>query len=208
MAILDGSTSVEITRLVAEHHAAIFRAAFRLSGSNADAEDLTQQTFLAAHRSLNQLRDERAAIGWLMAILRSCFLKECRKKRPLAAEDCDIELDLCAEKLPAATEFDSERLQNALNELSTEARSMLTMFYFEDLSYREIAAATEVPIGTVMSRLSRAKEQLRRKLSDTDTAEDDHPNDKLQLPPTKLAAAQNGATKTTIGKSLEPVADE
>lgn len=166
---MDGSTSADITRLVAEHHAAVYRAAYRLSGSTADAEDLAQQTFLAAHRNVGQLRDERAALGWLMAILRSCFLKLCRKRRPLAADDCDLDLDLCAAQVPAESEVDPERLQRALDELSPEARVMLTMFYFDDLSYREIAAATDIPIGTVMSRLSRAKEQLRRKLVDENT---------------------------------------
>ncbi|MCE9605288.1 MAG: sigma-70 family RNA polymerase sigma factor [Planctomycetia bacterium] len=168
---MDGSTSADITRLVAEHHAAVYRAAFRLSGSTADAEDLTQQTFLTAHRSLGQLRDQRAALGWLMAILRSCFLKAYRKRRPLSADHCDLDLELCAASIPPESEIDAEQLQNALNELSADARLMLTMFYFEDLSYREIAAATDTPIGTVMSRLSRAKEQLRRKLSEKETTE-------------------------------------
>lgn len=165
---MDGSTRVEITRLVAEHHAAVYRAAYRLSGSTADAEDLSQQTFLTAHRSLAQLRDERAALGWLMAILRSCFLKMCRKRRPISADDCDLNLDLCPGHVPDESEVDPERLQRALDELSPEARVMLVMFYFDDLSYREISAATDIPIGTVMSRLSRAKEQLRRKLSDVE----------------------------------------
>jgi RNA polymerase sigma-70 factor (ECF subfamily) len=192
---LDGSTSVDITRLVAEHHGVVFRAAFRLSGSNADAEDLTQQTFLAAHRNLGQLREERAALGWLMAILRSCFLKECRKRRPLAADDCDIDLDLYAETLPTENEIDPEVLQNALGELSAESRSMLTMFYFEELSYREIAAATDIPIGTVMSRLSRAKEQLRRKLSD-------------DLTGAEKSSTKNASGKNAASKPLVPVADE
>lgn len=164
---MDGSTSAYITRLVAEHHAVVYRAAYRLSGSAADAEDLAQQTFLTAHRSLAQLRDERAALGWLMAILRSCFLKLCRKRRPISADDCDLDLDSYAADVPEESDVDPERLQRALDELSPEARVMLVMFYFDDLSYREIAAATDIPIGTVMSRLSRAKEQLRRKLADT-----------------------------------------
>jgi RNA polymerase sigma-70 factor (ECF subfamily) len=188
---LDGSTSADITRLVAEHHAVVYRAAYRLSGSTADAEDLAQQTFLTAHRSLAQLRDERAALGWLMAILRSCFLKMCRKRRPLAADDLD--LDSCAAEVPEESEVDPERLQHALDELSPEARVMLTMFYFDDLSYREIAAATEIPIGTVMSRLSRAKEQLRRKLTAAESEE---------------AVAKPTEPKPTEPSPLEPQPDK
>jgi RNA polymerase sigma factor (sigma-70 family) len=116
-------------------------------------------------------------------------------RRPLAADDCDIDLDLYAETLPTENEIDPEVLQNALGELSAESRSMLTMFYFEELSYREIAAATDIPIGTVMSRLSRAKEQLRRKLSD-------------DLTGAEKSSTKNASGKNAASKPLVPVADE
>lgn len=160
----------DIARLAAEHHASVYRAAYRLCGSAADAEDLTQQTFLIAQRSLDQLRNAAAARAWLSAILRSCFLKTVRRRRPLTAADRELDLTLVPGPIPEPSLVDSERLQTALDSLSSEARLILHLFYFDDLPYREIATTLEVPVGTVMSRLSRAKEQLRRRLVELEEA--------------------------------------
>jgi RNA polymerase sigma-70 factor, ECF subfamily len=161
---LNQSEAADIARLVAEHHAWVYRAAYRLCGSVADAEDLTQQTVLTAQRALAQLREPAAARGWLGAILRTGFLKGVRKRRPLSAESHDVDLHEFAAPTPDEPAVDGESLAGALGALSDDSRLILTMFYFEELSYRDIAEQMEVPIGTVMSRLSRAKEQLRRKL--------------------------------------------
>lgn len=146
----------------------VYRAAYRLCGSTVDAEDLTQQTFLTAQRCLDQLRDPAAARAWLSAILRSCFLKSLRKRRPSPAIDGELDLAAVPGPVPEPSAVDTERLQQALDSLSSEARLIVHLFYFEDRSYREIAAALDVPLGTVMSRLSRAKEQLRRRLIELD----------------------------------------
>jgi len=162
---LNPPEAADIARLVAEHHAWVYRAAYRLCGSVADAEDLTQQTFLTAQRALAQLREPAAARGWLGAILRTGFLKGVRKRRPLAAESHDVDLQEFAGPIAEGPAIDGETLEGALAGLSDDSRLILTMYYFEELSYREIAAHLDVPIGTVMSRLSRAKEQLRRRLA-------------------------------------------
>src|SRR5262249_28415955 len=73
---------VDVTTLVVAHHAAVYRYACRLCGSPIDAEDLTQQTFLIAQRKLHQLREAERACAWLLAIVRSCFLKSLAKLRP------------------------------------------------------------------------------------------------------------------------------
>jgi RNA polymerase sigma-70 factor (ECF subfamily) len=161
---VDGPTHTDISLLVVEHQATIYRAAYRLCGSAVDAEDLTQQTFLAAYRSREQLRDPAAARGWLSAILRSCFLKSLRKRRATTVADEEFDWNGIPGPAPEPASVDPEQLQQALNGLSPESRVILVLYYFENQSYREIAAALELPIGTVMSRLSRAKEQLRRKM--------------------------------------------
>jgi RNA polymerase sigma-70 factor (ECF subfamily) len=168
---LNRSSSCDIARLAAEHHAVVYRAAYRLCGSTVDAEDLTQQTFLTAQRCLDQLRDPAAARAWLSAILRSCFLKSIRRRRPSPASDGELDLAAVPGPVPEPSLVDAERLQQALDALSPEARLIVHLFYFEDQSYREIAAALDVPLGTVMSRLSRAKEQLRRRLTELDAAQ-------------------------------------
>jgi len=162
--MVDDPTTMDIAQIVSEHHAAVFRYAYRLAGNVPDAEDLTQQVFLTAHEKLGQLRKEGSARSWLLTILRNQFLKNCQKRSPIVAED----LRLSMEAIPAATaeepRVDQERLQQAIDELPANYRVVLAMFYFEDCSYREIAEKLDVPMGTVMSRLARAKGHLRSKL--------------------------------------------
>ena len=155
---------VEITRLIAEHHHTLYRFAFRLTGSAADAEALTQEAFLVAQQRLHQLRDESTADRWLLAVVRSCFLKSRRRKRPMSASAAVVNVDEIPEDAPAAENIDQEALQRALSELPDDYRLVVVMFYFEQRSYKEIAETLRVPMGTVMSRLSRAKGQLRQRL--------------------------------------------
>jgi len=157
---------MDIARLVAEHHQPVFRYAYRLTGSVPEAEDLTQEVFLTAQKRISQLRQPEKVQAWLFRILRNCFLKsrQRRARRPLALTDLALDANLLPAQTPAADQIDRRELQEALNQLPDQARVILTMFYFENLSYREIAEELEVPIGTVMSRLSRAKGHLRRRL--------------------------------------------
>ena len=157
-----------IGQLVEEHHAAVYRYAFRLSGQPCDAEDLTQQTYLAAFQNLNQLREPRHARGWLFAILRNCFLRSRRKRVPLPATGLEIDVDNIAAEIPDEWIVDPERLQAAIDELPDEFKLVVLLFYFEGCSYREIAEKLSLQIGTVMSRLSRAKRRLRGALFDPD----------------------------------------
>ncbi|MES2790375.1 MAG: sigma-70 family RNA polymerase sigma factor [Planctomycetota bacterium] len=153
-----------LAALVEEYSEMLFRYAYRLSGSATDAEDLTQQTFLAAHRHLDQLREPGRAKPWLYAILRNVYLKQLRS-------DGGLQLDSLQDVAEPAAEValdhpvDEEQLQAALRELPEEYRSPVVLFYFGELSYKEIAEQLEVPIGTVMSRLARAKSLLKKRLS-------------------------------------------
>jgi len=152
--------------LVRQHHALLYRYAYRLSGSAVDAEDLTQETYLQACRKIDQLRDPNTAKGWLCTILRNRYLKRLRDK-----ENKEVSLGPALEAIPepnpaeAATfGIDSDQLQTALGALPEPFRSPLILFYFEEFSYQEIADQMNVPVGTVMSRLSRAKSHLRQEL--------------------------------------------
>jgi RNA polymerase sigma-70 factor, ECF subfamily len=156
----DARSGPDVAQLVADHHRAVYQYAYRLTGSVQDAEDLAQQVFLIAQRKIGQLRNMDAAGSWLFAILRNCFLRGKQRRRPALAGDLDLDVDLIpAEGLPEGG--DSGRLQEALNRLPELFRLVVVMFYFEECSYREIADELELPIGTVMSRLARAKDQLR-----------------------------------------------
>jgi RNA polymerase sigma-70 factor (ECF subfamily) len=164
----DHALSADIARLVADHHAALYRYAYRLSSSTADAEDLAQQTFLTAAAKLDQVRSAASVRSWLYAVLRNAWLKSCRKRGPVAAADLDLALESVPEHLPEPALVDREELQAALNSLPEEFKVVVLMFYYEHCSYKEIADKLGLPIGTVMSRLSRAKSQLRLRLFPSD----------------------------------------
>ena len=160
--------SLDIRRLVRDHYAAVYGYAYRLAGSGADAEDLAQQTFLMAQQRLMQLREPDKAAGWLFAIARSVYWKSRRRQRPVAAAALELNVDEIPDgRIETASDIDQEQLQAALNDLTDEYKVVLVMFYFEECSYKEIAEALEIPIGTVMSRLARAKGRLRHALLTT-----------------------------------------
>jgi RNA polymerase sigma-70 factor, ECF subfamily len=153
-------SGLDIAQLVADHHKAVYQYAYRLTGSVQDAEDLTQQVFLIAQRKIGQLRNLDAAGSWLFAILRNCFLKDRQRRRPALAGDLALNIDLVPEDA-LLDGVDGSQLQDALNRLPDAFRLVVVMFYFEECSYRQIADQLEMPIGTVMSRLARAKDRLR-----------------------------------------------
>ncbi len=150
--------------LILRHYQAIYRYAYRLTGQVADAEDLTQQTFLLAHKHVDQLRDPSKSQNWLYSILRTCYLKSLRKPPPIPAVRLQLDVDQIPADSPLLDEVDGERLQLAINQLPDALKLVLLMFYFENCSYKEIAEELQIPIGTVMSRLSRAKGHLRAML--------------------------------------------
>jgi len=153
-----------VEKLVDQHYPSLYRYAYRLSGSAADAEDLTQETFCQAQRKLGQLRDWDKAKAWLFSILRNTYLHRVRANKHAPVVSLDGVGDLperLAEPLP---EVDPQCLQQALNELPEAFRTPIVLYYFEDFSYRAIAEQMELPLGTVMSRLARAKVHLRSRL--------------------------------------------
>ncbi len=162
MEIFVGPPSIQ--RLVEDHYSSLYRYAYRLSGSSADAEDLTQDTFCKAQSNLAQLRDPSRARPWLFSILRNAYLHQVRAERQQPCVALDQVGDV-AEPLPEPLpDIDPEQLQSALNELSEVYRTPIILYYFEEFGYREIAEQMDLPIGTVMSRLARAKAFLRSRL--------------------------------------------
>ncbi|MFH1299967.1 MAG: sigma-70 family RNA polymerase sigma factor [Planctomycetota bacterium] len=162
MSLQNQNNSEALTLLVDQYYQLLFRYAYRLSGDSADAEDLTQQTYLIAQKKLSQLRDMSFARAWLCTILRNLFLKNVSQKiRPVSL---DQTFDLVSEAA-VVPELTSQELQCALNELPQDFRIPLLMFYFEERSYKEISTELSIPLGTVMSRLARAKSFLQERFS-------------------------------------------
>jgi RNA polymerase sigma-70 factor (ECF subfamily) len=155
-----------VQRLVDEYYAALYRYAYRLTGAAADAEDLTQEAFCKAQLNLNQLRDPARSRPWLFSILRNAYLHRVRTERHVIRIPLDSTADIpeTTTEVDLPPEVDPERLQTALSELDEGFRTPVILFYFEDFSYRDIADQMDLPIGTVMSRLARAKSHLRSRL--------------------------------------------
>ncbi|MGL6076824.1 MAG: RNA polymerase sigma factor [Fimbriiglobus sp.] len=151
--------------LVEAHYDSLFRYAYRLSGSSADAEDLTQETFGKAITRVDQLRDATKARGWLFRILRNGYLRRLRDDKRHKTVSLESVGDVPESPIDEASEVDPTKLQDVLNELEESFRTPLILFYFEEFSYREIAEQMDLPIGTVMSRLARAKAFLRSRLT-------------------------------------------
>jgi len=155
---------IDFQRLVDRHYAPLYRFALSLSKSEADAADLTQQTFFLWASKGNQLRDRSKARSWLFTTLYREFLSRRRHEVRFPK----IELDNVREEemtnSPSVNAFDSATALQALREVEEPFRAPLTLFYLEQFSYQEIADMLEVPIGTVMSRLSRGKALLRHRL--------------------------------------------
>ncbi len=153
-----------VEQLVEQHYAALYRYAFRLTGLAADAEDLTQEAFCKAQSSLSQLRDSGRAKPWLFRILRNTYLQRIRSDRKEKLVSLDEVGDLPGSLPGPLPEIEPERLQKALNDLPEAFRTPIILYYFEDFSYRDIAEQMELPLGTIMSRLARAKAFLRNRL--------------------------------------------
>jgi RNA polymerase sigma-70 factor (ECF subfamily) len=161
-----GVDHLEIGTLVEQFYSPVFRFAYRLSGQASDAEDLAQQAFMDAQRKLHTLRDVEKVRPWLFMIVRNLYRRKIRDQKPDRQVTLEAVAEPTAEVQPGP--LDHEGLQAALDTLPEEFRTVLLLFYFEELSYREIAAQLDLPIGTVMSRLSRGKQHLRQRLSPED----------------------------------------
>lgn len=160
------------TQLVDAHYAALYRFALSLARREADACDLVQQTFYIWATKGEALREAAKAKSWLFTTLYREFLRGRRRdSRATSIEDLPPgEQEIAAEEVDRVAKMDAALVLVALQSVDEVFRAPLTLFYLEDLSYLEIAESLDVPIGTVMSRLSRGKTQLRAALERAEAA--------------------------------------
>lgn len=151
--------------LVEHHYQPLFNFAVRLCGTPEGASDLTQQAFYLAFTRAGQLREPGRFKQWLFTILFREFLHRRRHQTKFRHESLDDSpVDLPGEGRHPAEGVDARLAREALGGLDELHRAPLSLFYLHDLTYREIAEKLEIPIGTVMSRISRAKQLLRDRL--------------------------------------------
>jgi RNA polymerase sigma-70 factor, ECF subfamily len=143
--------------------------AYRFCHDRSRAEDMAQEAFVRAFRSLHQWRREAAFSTWLFAVATNVYRAELRRRRPPLVSIDDVAAP--ADTLDVAAEHEhSDRraaLRRALHALPARYRDALVLFYFHDMDVERAAASLDVPVGTVKARLSRGRELLRRKLVTT-----------------------------------------
>jgi RNA polymerase sigma factor (sigma-70 family) len=150
-------------QIVDAHYAGLYRFALSMCKQEATAQDLVQQTFLQWAKKGDSLRDTSKVKTWLFTTIYREYLGIARREKK--HEHVEFEPDLHGatedEGNTVQPRVDNATLQLALDQLDPNYRAPLVLFYLKELSYRDIAEALSVPIGTVMSRLSRAKDALR-----------------------------------------------
>jgi len=168
----DGAGQADST--VVGHLDGLYSYALILTRNHAEAEDLVQETYVRAIPAMRRLREGSNTKGWLFTILRNVWLNQLRKWRN-GPQMIDLEVgdgvansvvepskdshDLYVSKLEA------EQVRAAIQELPVDFREIILLREYEDLSYQEIASVLDCPVGTVMSRLGRARARLRALLS-------------------------------------------
>ena len=157
-----------------EYLDALYSYAMVLTRNHAEAEDLVQETFFRALQARGRLREGSNMKGWLFTILRNVWFNQLRKWRN-GPEMIEIELGVGVANSaidPSKDSYDhyvskleTEQVRAAIQELALDFREIMLLREYEDLSYQEIASVLGCPLGTVMSRLGRARAKLRELLS-------------------------------------------
>ena len=165
----DGNVAdMDFESLVTRYYRPLFQFALSLTHAEADACDLTQQTFFLWASKGHQLRDKSKVKTWLFTTLHREFLETQRRRTRfshLSLEETDYDLPSI---LPEAmSRLDGKEVLATLGKVGEPYQAALALFYLEDCSYKEIAEILDVPLGTVQSRIARGLAQLHRLLNET-----------------------------------------
>jgi RNA polymerase sigma-70 factor (ECF subfamily) len=172
-------------RLLAAHQEKLYRVAYRMAGHHEDAQDLLQDALLEAYRSFKKFQRGTYFDKWLYRIMTNTFIDRQRhKKRVGRVDSLDApsvggdDGEISAREIPDWTGEPSRRVlhdefgepvQKALNQLKPDFRMVLILSDVEEFSYEEIAEMLNIPIGTVRSRLHRARDMMRQTLTESGT---------------------------------------
>ncbi len=159
-------TTASFERYVLPELDLLYRTARSLTRSDADAQDLVQETLLRAYRAIDRF-DGRYPRAWLLTIMRNANINRARKRQPDLLADPDLTFerssqaaDTGPEDLVVGATFDAT-VEAAYNGLPDKFREVVELVDLNGLSYQEAADVLEVPVGTVMSRLHRARKRIR-----------------------------------------------
>ncbi len=146
----------------------LYRVAFSITRNNADAEDLVQDTLLRAYRAIDRF-DGRHPRAWLLTIMRNAQINRVRRKRPELLRDPDTTMGRVADESADGEGADRRLLDRTLDaavetaylDLPEKFREVIDLVDLSGLSYLETADILDVPVGTIMSRLHRARKRVR-----------------------------------------------
>jgi RNA polymerase sigma-70 factor, ECF subfamily len=181
---------------LSEYLNGLYSYALVLSRNRAEAEDLVQETCLRALRAMRRLRPDSNPKSWLFTILRNIWLNQIRQRRTAPETELDSDADSATQavdggKDPYAayvSDIEREQVRAAIQQLPVEFREVIVLREYEELSYQDISSLLECPVGTVMSRLARARSKLRD----------------LLLPAISTAAAPRGKPASDTQEALAP----
>jgi RNA polymerase sigma factor (sigma-70 family) len=158
--------SIDPQHLVDEYYQPLYRFAYSLAKNEPDAVDLVQQTYLRWGQKGHTLRDSSKVKSWLFTTLHREFLGARRRITKFPNIDIEaVEHELPTIESNTADEMDANMVVEALQQVDEKFRAALSLFFLKELPYKEIAEVLDVPIGTVMSRISRGKAQLKSVLA-------------------------------------------
>ena len=152
------------TKWIDEQHSSLFKHAFWMTGNRALAEDLVQETYYQAWKSRNNIVSDHNPLPWLLTVLRRLVYKEYQQARldALALSEQHIEQHIEGSGSPTEVDLDTLLdLGTGLLSLSTRQRELLLLHSLHGFTYDQISEQLGIPIGTVMSRISRARQTLR-----------------------------------------------
>ena len=167
----DSSSAVnlEYEDVVERYYRPLYQFAFSLTRSEADASDLTQQTFYTWSVKGHQLRDGSKVRTWLFTTMHRAFLQTRRRETRFPHYELDeVDSELPCISPPEASGLDSADLLDALAKIDDVFRAPVALFYLEDCPYKEIALILNVPLGTVRSRIARGIIKLQKLLAGDD----------------------------------------
>jgi len=159
---MEKTSDLELSEAIVATLPSLRRFAISLTGSPDFADDLSQKTCLRALERKSQLYDITGVKPWLLTICRSIWYNELRsqKLRQTQSLDASAGVDIAADLLPAETNIFAREVFTSIGALPETQRSVVNLVLIEGHSYREAAAILDVPIGTIMSRLSAARAKL------------------------------------------------
>ena len=155
-----------------EYEKFLYNIALKYTGNRYDAEDLVQDTLYTAYKHFHQLREKDKFKSWIFKILRNGYLKSQRNKLKIQKDEFDEGTDYVNQLKEVVDHVDietayeqkveSEAIHELMNKIPEKYKSVLILYYIEENSYQDISELLDVPIGTVMSRLARAKKIMKK----------------------------------------------